>query len=359
MTQAARPFLRGRHVLAVSPVGSYGGFNTSIHRVRALESLGAGVQVLDTALERASGLAGFRRRFQNRLFLFGLPLSLPDVGRTEARLAAAAAQHPWDIVWLEKALTVGKPALAGVRERCPNAKIVGFSPDDMFGRHNQSQQFLEALPLYDAFITTKSHNVAELGSLGCRRVVFVDNGFDPEAFRPSDVSGADMASLGGDVGFIGSYEKERAEHMYFLARSGIRVRIWGGGWEAMRSQHENLKLEHAPLYGEDFAKACRAFKINLGFLRKLNRDRQTTRSVEIPACEGFMLAERTEEHRALFEEGTEAEFFSTREELLEKCRRYLADHAGRESIARRGRERCIASGYDNASRLCVALSQVL
>ena len=99
--------------------------------------------------------------------------------------------------------------------------------------------------------------------------------------------------------------------------------------------------------------------MNLGFLRKLNRDQTTTRSVEIPACAGFMLAERTAEHLQLFEEGREAEFFASPAELLQKCRRYLADETGRRSIARRGFERCIASGYSNAARLREAFRLIL
>lgn len=129
---------------------------------------------------------------------------------------------------------------------------------------------------------------------------------------------------------------------------GIKVRVFGGGkWNDYKNYNSNLIVEGAGLRGEDYCKSLQATRINLCFLRKINFDQQTTRSVEIPACGGFMMAERTAEHLAMFEEGKEAAFFSNNEELLDKCSYYLAHEQERAVIAELGLKRCIASDYSN------------
>jgi spore maturation protein CgeB len=217
--------------------------------------------------------------------------------------------------------------------------------------HCQSRDFLEQLPEYDIYFTTKSYGVKELERLGCPKVKFIGNAFDPHTHRPIPVTDLIRQQFGGPVGFVGTYEKERAELMLSLAQEDIPVRIWGSSWQDCGIKHRNLKIENMPIEGDDYAAAVSAFDINLCFLRKQNRDLQTQRSVEIPACGGFMLAERTAEHCALFEEGKEAEYFSSPEELLDKVKYYLAHPLARRGIAAAGRERCLKSGYSYPARV--------
>ncbi len=164
--------------------------------------------------------------------------------------------------------------------------------------------------------------------------------------------------MGRDVGFVGGFERDRAEQITYLAEQGIPVRIYGSYWERWPNLHPLITIKGKGVFGDEYTKAICATKINLGFLRKLNRDLQTQRSVEIPACGGFLLAERTDEHLALFEEGQEAEFFASNEELLEKVKYYLAHPEQRQRIAAAGRERCLRSGYSYQDRLRTILAQV-
>jgi hypothetical protein len=280
-----------------------------------------------------------------------------QAGANKAMLAKVK-KTAFDLIWIEKGLTIKPDTLRAIRAAQPSCLIVGFSPDDMMNHSNQSWDFLHGLPLYDCYVTNKSFNVPELEALGCPKVVFMDNGFDPGTHRPVELAAGDRERFGGGVGFIGQWEPERAGSLRALALADLPVRVWGYTWERMKNAPANLVLENRPFWGDDYARAICSFEINLCFLRKCNRDRQTTRSIEIPACGGFMLAERTDEHLRLFEEGKEAEFFSDERELLDKTRYYL-DHAdARVTIARRGLERCARGAYSYPERLQKVLASI-
>jgi hypothetical protein len=285
-----------------------------------------------------------------------------DLADANSRICELIKETSPDVLWLDKALTINPGTLRIVRQVSPKTIIAGYSPDDMAGKHNQSKYFLQSLPFYDIYFTTKTYNVAELKGLGAKEVVCIGNAYNPNTHKPIAVSEKVRAQLGGPVGFIGGFESERLHYMLALAEAGISVRVWGGwdirGWSAWVGKHPMLRIEKQAVWGDDYSRAICSFDINLCFLRKINRDLQTTRSIEIPACGAFMLAERTNEHLELFEEGKEAEFFSSDEELLEKVKYYLAHPEERRRIAAAGRERCLKSGYSNHDRIKWMLDRV-
>ncbi|MCL4553102.1 MAG: glycosyltransferase, partial [Candidatus Marsarchaeota archaeon] len=57
-----------------------------------------------------------------------------------------------------------------------------------------------------------------------------------------------------------------------------------------------------------------------------------------------------------FEEGKEAEFFSSFDELLAKIQFYLKNETTRMEIARAGRRRCFESDYSYRNRMSGTLS---
>lgn len=119
----------------------------------------------------------------------------------------------------------------------------------------------------------------------------------------------------------------------------------------MAGRHSRLVVENRPVYGDDLAKVYNASAINLAFLRKLNRDLQTCRTVEIPACGGFMLHERTGEAAKIVEEDKHAAFFENDAELVEKCRFWLAHPDERRRVAEAGYGRVRSGGFSHHDRL--------
>lgn len=246
-----------------------------------------------------------------------------------------------DILWLETADMVRAATLERLKAMYPEISIVWYSEDDMMNRRNRTIWLQRSIPLIDLWATTKSLNVRpeERKKLGFRQIIFVNNSYDPQVHFPAAGDNRDVSAYGSPISFIGTYEAPRARSMLHLARSGLRVRVWGNGWNSMRGCHQNLLIEGRPAYGDEFANVVAASPINLCFLRHANRDSQTCRSIELPACGGFMVHERSKEIKELLREYREAVYFSDDDELVSQCRYWLERKVEREAVAARGRQR--------------------
>ncbi|MCE2896030.1 MAG: glycosyltransferase [Flammeovirgaceae bacterium] len=297
----------------------------------------------------------------NILFSFFYKASIKTGGyfdlkkSNESLLRKISALSTIDICWIEKGLEITRATLQQVKRRHQKVRLVFYSPDDYSNKANVSGHFIQAIALYDLIVTTKSYNVTELKQLGARHVIFIGNGFDPSIHRPLHLLPTELDSMCADVGFIGSWEKERFDSIIYLVENGVSVTVWGESWKKCLNVHPRLTIIPRNAWHDEYAKVLNATKINLCFLKKGNRDLQTTRSIEIPASGAFMLAEWTPEHVDLFQPDKEAVFFNSNEQLLTKAQYFLSHEAERAEIAKAGRKRCLTSGYSNEERL----SQVL
>jgi spore maturation protein CgeB len=259
-----------------------------------------------------------------------------------------------DIVFIVKGNEIYPSTLKKIKVNFPHIKFINWSQDDMYAWHNRSLYYTFSLRYYDLVVTQKSYNIVELQNLGAKRVLFQNKAYSKELHKSYQVD------FKYDVLFIGAAEKERIDSLNYLAQNGIKIIIFGGGWNKVDKTllHKNLYINEHDLVGENYAKALSSAKISLCFLRKINRDLQTSRSIEIPACKGFMIAERTDEHLKLFEEDKEAVYFSDNDELLKKVQYYLKNSKERENIRENGYKRCMNSNYSYDDRVNEIIEKV-
>ena len=227
------------------------------------------------------------------------------------------------------------------------AWLSNFYPDISFFAHRVVAK--EGWLIYNHIFTTKKHGAEEMmEQLGLENVSFLQHGFDGDVHRLMPTTMAVSTNLQCDISFIGGWSPNKEKHLCDLVSAcyDLDLRIWGDRWQNSRCQNLQATIQGNPIYGDYYALAIGASKINLGLLQDQQGfakigDRVTSRTFHIPASGGFLLHERTEEVLDYFEEGKEIACFGSSKELIEKVRYYLTNEKERLQIAKAGYERCL------------------
>ncbi len=337
-------------------IGDLNEYGRGFQRYRTLKELGHHV----VAFSHTKVSSPVRIEPPSLIFRIFWKLKIPlDDMNVNTKTCDAIRHFPFDIVWIEKGNMIWPWTLWRIKKLTPYARLVSCSEDDMYVSHGHSLWYRLGLRYYDLVFTTKKYNLAELKLFGAKKTALFLDSYDERIHKTMYFTEIERERFSCDVVAIGAFEEERAESLLYLARHGIKVTVWGNDWARWVGLHPNLIVKNEFLFGEDYSKSICAAKINLNFLRKINRDEVTSRSVEIPACGGFMLGERTRRHLEFFEEGKEAEFFDSNEEMLQKVKYYLEKNEEREKIGRAGRERCVKSGYSMRAQLTKMLDAAM
>jgi len=152
-----------------------------------------------------------------------------------------------------------------------------------------------------------------------------------------------------DVGFIGTgpgvqhggagFAPERAEFLVSLAGAlgtGVRVRAWGGGWEAYQ---DRIEWGGRPVFGRDLSRVCSSSAIVLGInpARAEGATFYTSDRIWMMMLGGgFYLGRRSPGLDRLLVDGEHCAWYDDAEECAAKARHYLAHPAERERVRAAG-----------------------
>jgi spore maturation protein CgeB len=352
-------------------VGYMGRGQTSGMRSAAFTRLGYDVASVDAGtLWRG---AGYLARQLGQRMTHGARIE-----RLNAEVVSAAKAHQPRLVWAEKQEYLYPETIE--RLRAMGAVVAHYNPDPYFTLDWKRTPLADAcVKLYDVLVVTKRYELEAYRKEARGKVIYSQLGYDKVGHAPP---AAPVSNPQDKVVFVGGWEPRR-ERLLASAKSVTPdVAIWGYGWRiaqgarlyplralrlgrltpgrrvylgepvpVLRDAIKEGEGSNGEIYEDGYARVVAGSKIALGFVREVCPDEHTTRTFEIPAIGGFMLADRTPEHLELFTEGEEAEYFGSDEEYLDKLRYYLANDSARERVALAGHTRCWSSGYSYDDRI--------
>ena len=328
---------------------------TSAHRMGAFQRLGHNVTHIDPWRYLASNsfLASLTHKITYHL---GSGLLEP---RVLHKLSLELQSKNYDFVWNDQNELIG-PRTAKMLKTHSNF-MVAYSNDDPFGERDKQRFSLyrKAIRYYDLTVVCREPNISEAYEHGAVNVHRIYLSADEIAHQRQLLSSEEKKQWGSNVVFVGTWMPERGPFLKSLIALGVPLSIYGNRWEKAPEWGVLRKAWRGPgLLPTDYVKAIQSAKICLGLLSKGNRDLHTRRSVEIPYIGSLLCAERTKEHIAMYQEDTEAVFWSSPEECAEKCLDLLKKDAKRREIARAGHKRCLQNGYLNEKVLGQIIEKV-
>jgi len=261
-----------------------------------------------------------------------------------------------DVVWIFKGMEIMPETIGWMREK--GILVVNYNPDNPFifsGRGSGNKYVTRSIPLFDLHFTYNLEVKKKLEEQLHLRTALLPFGFEltEEVLH--------MASEEKEIKrvcFLGNPDSQRAVFIKALLDAGISIDLYGNDWGKFITQHPFLQSFPA-VYGDDFWKVLRRYRVQLNLMRVHNEDSHNMRSFEVPGVGGIMLAPATTEHHLFFRDGEEVSLFDSVNDGIRKAKSLLEldmEAAGRMRYM--ARKRSLESGYTYQQRTKFALQEI-
>ena len=204
--------------------------------------------------------------------------------------------------------------------------------------------FREVASAYDHFFHIQGEEITqELDRLGVNHS-YLPVAAHPPCHRPLDLSPEDRDLYGAKVGFMGAGYPNRCRIFGELVENGFDLKLWGVDWPEDGPLGRCLARENRYLESHEVVKIYNACRIVLNLhsspregQRMGGADFVNPRTLEVPCCGGFQLVDHVPALDSMLKPGKEVQVFTSKQDLLDKVRHYLAYPDQRAAIARAGR----------------------
>ncbi len=284
-------------------------YNWSIERIYTRELLKLGHEVKYLPVQNWYYDFYYKSKLHKILTRLGLTTIHSKI---QKRLIIEVQDQVFDLIWVFKGMEIQPKTLLELKKQ--TKRLINFNPDNPFifsGKGSGNKNVTLGITLYNEHFTydheVKNQIDKEFG-IKCTLIPF---GFDQEINLYDDIQLTQDIKA---VCFVGNPDTYRAEILKVILDNGFPLHVYGNDWDKFL-KHPNLN-NHGPAYEKEYYNILRNYRVQLNIMRVHNLDSHNMRSMEIPGCGGMMLAPKTTDHLAFFEEGKEAFFYENSDQLL-------------------------------------------
>jgi spore maturation protein CgeB len=227
----------------------------------------------------------------------------------------------------------------------------GDSPFVFSGKGSGNDNVRNSTGLYDLFLTYNREDKKQMEARNIRSEI-LPFGFD---LRQDLFDECDLIKEINRVCFLGNPDEERAQFIKHLALMNVSIDVYGNQWKRYVN-HSNIHI-FQPVYGDDFWRTLRKYRVQLNLMRPHNLTAHNMRTFETAGVGGIQLAPATEDHQMYFKENEEIFLFRELKSCTDKIseiRDFSIQQARR--IRQNSRQKSLANGYSYEGRSKQALS---
>lgn len=258
--------------------------------------------------------------------------------KIQKRLITEVQHKVFDLIWVFKGMEIQPKTLLELKKQ--TKRLINFNPDNPFvfsGNGSGNKNVTIGIPLYDEHFTYDHEVKKQIDKEFNIKCTLIPFGFDQE------ITFDDDKQLTQDIKavcFVGNPDAYRTDILKVILDSGFPLHVYGNDWDKFL-KHPNL-INHGPAYEKEYYKTLRKYRVQLNIMRVHNFDSHNMRSMEIPGSGGLMLAPKTKDHQAFFEEKKEAYFYENTDQLLSQIKvMFELEGSAIQKIRRSAREKVV------------------